>query len=62
VITVDELINPVNGTSVPITQGREDLVAWHQNRTGMFSVRSTYIMESGNINLDDTKDKVEQVR
>ena len=27
---------------IPITPGREDLVAWHFNRNGIFSVRSTY--------------------
>jgi hypothetical protein len=27
---------------IPITNGREDLVAWHLNRNGLFSVRSAY--------------------
>ena len=27
---------------IPITPGREDLVAWHFNRSGMFSVKSAY--------------------
>jgi len=27
---------------IPITFGREDVVAWHYNRSGMFSVRSAY--------------------
>lgn len=27
---------------IPITQGRDDLVAWHYNRNGIFSVRSAY--------------------
>jgi len=27
---------------IPLSQGREDMVAWHYNRSGMFSVRSAY--------------------
>ena len=27
---------------MPITQGREDCVAWHYNRNGLFLVRSAY--------------------
>ena len=27
---------------IPITSGREDVVAWHHNRNGLFSVRSAY--------------------
>jgi hypothetical protein len=27
---------------IPIANGREDLVAWHHNRNGIFSVRSAY--------------------
>lgn len=27
---------------IPITSGRDDCVAWHYNRNGMFSVRSAY--------------------
>ena len=27
---------------IPITSGREDCVAWHYNRSGMFSVKSAY--------------------
>jgi hypothetical protein len=27
---------------IPITPGREDFVAWHHNRNGLFSVRSAY--------------------
>jgi hypothetical protein len=64
VTTVDELINPIDGTwdedllrsiflpidvqnilQIPLLPGREDLVAWHFNRSGLFSVRSAYHCE-----------------
>ena len=59
--TVNELINPVDGSwdedlinsllwptdvhcilQIPISPGREDVVAWHHNRNGLFTVRSAY--------------------
>ena len=27
---------------IPISPGREDVVAWHHNRNGLFTVRSAY--------------------
>ena len=45
----EELINdlfwPVDAhqiLQIPLTSGREDVVAWHHNRNGFFSVRSAY--------------------
>ena len=31
-----------NILQIPLSPGREDVVAWHYNRSGMFSVRSAY--------------------
>ena len=32
---------------IPITSGREDFVAWHYNRNGLFSVRSSVSLPMG---------------
>jgi len=42
---VRSLFQPADARSIlqiPLSQGREDVVAWHYNRSGMFSVRSAY--------------------
>lgn len=42
---INSVFNPIDANrilQIPLYNGREDLVAWHFNRNGMFSVKSAY--------------------
>jgi hypothetical protein len=42
---INDLFWPVDAhriLQIPLTHGKDDLVAWHYNRNGLFSVRSAY--------------------
>jgi hypothetical protein len=43
--SIDSIFWPINAhriLQIPLTPEREDLVAWHYNKTGLFTVRSAY--------------------